>query len=144
MKSKPQPRREFMRLPELVAPLHLRGDMRGKPGELRAERAAWAAAAGLRGYTTIDVGAALGLSPHAARCAMISAGWGGGDYRRDARSSSRNLNQQGILVGYVGVPFDALPVEDREAAIAIAAKTGKSIAEVLVDCWKAHRTDAEK
>lgn len=63
-------------LPPLVAPLHLRGRFSGwDSDDLRQERRAWAAMAGRNGYSSADVGAALGISRSAAYDLMRQGGW---------------------------------------------------------------------
>ena len=65
-----------IQLPPLVAPENLRGRMtKWTDPELRHERMAWAAEAGRRGYSSYEVGAALGISQHSAHRTMVEGGW---------------------------------------------------------------------
>lgn len=71
--------RERSDLPPLVAPDHLKGRMtKHTPEEVRAERAAWAAAAGRQGYGSLSVSRALGIAQNNALTVMRQGGWDGG------------------------------------------------------------------
>ncbi|AKG94560.1 hypothetical protein Shpa_49 [Paracoccus phage Shpa] len=70
--------RERSDLPPLVAPDHLKGRMtKHTPEAVRAERAAWAAAAGRQGYGSLSVSRALGMTEKNALPIMRRGGWNG-------------------------------------------------------------------
>lgn len=65
-----------MTLPKLIAPKRLTGRMnKHTPQKLRDKRKEWAAAAGDRGYTSAQVGDALGIAQRNAYSVMRDGGW---------------------------------------------------------------------
>lgn len=70
------PKRIRNGLAPLVAPHHLRGRMtKWTPQEVRDERTRWAVEQGRKGYSSGDVGAALGIAQRNAWRVMVLGGW---------------------------------------------------------------------
>ena len=81
------PKRIRAGLPPLVAPAHLMGRMtKWTPEAIRDERTQWAVQQGRAGYSSGDVGAALGIAQPNAWNIMILGGWDAWAHRRRSQT----------------------------------------------------------
>ena len=83
------PKRIRAGLPPLTAPAHLAGRMtKWTPEAIRQERTQWAVQQGRRGYSSGDVGSALGIAQRNACRIMILGGW---DAWAEQREKARRI-----------------------------------------------------
>lgn len=117
----------------LEAPAHLRGRIRATSTNqsLRDERLAWACEQRNAGYRIIDIGRALGIGKSSAARMLERAN---PPPRRHTRSSDfkRLLWKTEMKMGQLFNVIDALPFEQSELLLFLAARRRITVAEVVV------------
>lgn len=115
-------------------PDHIKGLFNAKTATYyRKARAEWIVEQHKAGHTYPDIAAAIGISPESARNAVRIIGYK--PAKPDKRPQYADLHRCGLRFGQMAEPFFAMPDQARDAIIAKAAKTGKTVAQVLVDAY---------
>lgn len=120
-------------LPVLTAPAHIRGPIgRWEPKERHEARIAWLKALPVE-TTGRDIGKALGIGESSAqRLKALHA--------PNVRTIPRreNFHYRNVRVGLLGSEIIARPWSVQDALETHCARTGKTLAEALVDFWEDH------
>lgn len=112
-------------------PDHIKGPLSKwtAPGIIK-ERDDWAAEKAKQGHSCIQIAEALGVSRFSATEAAKRGGW-----KPRPMLNQISLRYNGMFLGRVKDAFEAAPYEARDAISAACAKTGKTVAQVLMDAY---------
>lgn len=112
-------------------PEHIKGPLSKwtDPAIIQA-RDDWAADQANQGHSCIQIAEALGVSRFSATQAAKRGGW-----KPRPVINADTIQQKGMALGRIKDAFEAAPYAARDAIIATCARTGKTVAQVLVDAY---------